>query len=302
MEKITNQIKEMKLGNCFENESMKFHTTMRIGGTVSLLVVPNGIEELQKIIRLAKQERTKYFIIGKGSNLIFSDEHLDLLVIKITATVDRFEHINNTITVGAGYSLTKLAKETSKAGLSGLEFAGGIPGTVGGAVYMNAGAHLAQMSNVISQVKVLEGEEIKIYTNEMCEFDYRHSIFCNSKTIILEATMELTRGSKSLIFKQMAGNLEYRKEYQPLEFSSCGSTFRNPKNNYAGKLIEDCGLKGVTIGGAKVSEKHANFIINVSSATCKDVIELVDLIKKKVMSKHGIDLLIEAEFIGVNYE
>lgn len=303
MDYIKSFIHQEDLGELIENESMKYHTSMRTGGNVRFLYIPSDVNALIKVLHLLKEHHIKYFILGKGSNLLFPDGIHDLFVIKISKIMDEFVQNNDEFTIGAGASIQMIAKKLSKMGYSGIEFAGGIPGTLGGAIYMNAGAHTHDMSSIIKSVKIIDEDyNIRTIDNKDCDFHYRNSIFHQQGWIIIEATIKLQQGDPAHIFKQMAGNLAYRKEMQPLELPSCGSSFKNPQGNHAGKLIEECGLKGYTIGGAQVSEKHANFIVNINNATSTDVLDLIDHVVETVYDKTGIKLTPEMEIIKVDNE
>ncbi len=300
MKKIIDKIRVDNLGEVLENESLINHTTMRVGGIAEVMYIPNSLEALQTVIEILKEEKKEYMTIGRGSNLIFIDDYIKTFIIKLSNVIQDVEIEIEEVIVGAGLSLQKLAKKMSKLGYEGLEFAGGIPATVGGAIYMNAGAHTGEMANIISWVEYLdENNELKRITNEECNFSYRHSIFQEiPQAIIVRAGFKISLGDKAAVFKKMSGNLAYRKEMQPLELPSCGSAFRNPQGNHAGKLIEECGLKGYSIGGIKVSEKHANFVVNYNNGTAKEVVELIEHIQKVVYEKTQIKLHTEIRMIN----
>lgn len=285
-----------------EDEPMRYHTQMRVGGRVKYYITPNDLDSLIEIINLLKQNNEQYMVLGRGSNIIFPDYDMDLSVISINNTIDHLEINGSDVRVGAGYSFQKLARKLSKLGLSGLEYAGGIPGTVGGAIFMNAGAHLGETKDIVKSVKTIDVDgNIKEYSNDECNFSYRHSVFQDNGEIIVEAQLYLEQKDPAEIFKRMSGNLSYRKELQPLELPSCGSVFKNPVNNHAGKLIDEAGLKGMRIGGAEVSRKHANFIVNVNDATASDIIELQEYVINAVSAKFGIDLVSEIKILkGIN--
>lgn len=296
---IIKVIKQQKLGRILEDVKLANYTSYRVGGCAKLFVYPNNIEKLIILIKLLQEYKVKYKVIGNGSNVIFSDQDYNGVIIKL----DQFNSLkrdDNMITVGAGYNLKKLAYKMSKLGLSGLEFATGIPGSVGGAVYMNAGAYKTEMGTIISKVKVLTPNlEIKELTNKELDFSYRSSFFQkNPGYICLEATMVLEPGLKTKIMALVCERKQKRLLTQPLEYPNAGSVFRNPSNDYAGRLIEDCNLKGYQIGGALVSPKHANFIINIDNATALDVKTLIYEVKAKVKTETGVDLLIEQEFVN----
>lgn len=301
MNNIIEVIKNNELAIIYENESMVNHCTMRVGGVVRLLVIPNDINCLVEIIKLINKSKVSFKIIGRGSNLIFDEGLHNIVVIKISNVIDDINVSKDIIEVGAGYSLQKFAKLVSKQGCSGFEFAGGIPGSVGGAVVMNAGAHTSDISKVLLSVEVLKSDgSIVEYDNAQCAFAYRHSIFQNTNDIIIKAYFKNIHNDEASVYKKMSGNLEYRKLMQPLSMPSCGSTFRNPLNNHAGKLIESCDLKGFKLGGAQVSEKHANFVINCDNATALDIENLISHIKKEVSEKFNIDLQTELEIVKRN--
>ncbi len=300
MNKIINKIKVDQLGDILENESLVKHTTMRVGGIAKVMYIPNSLSSLQTVIELLKEAKIDYMAIGRGSNLIFIEEYVETFIIKLSNVLEDVEIKSEEVVVGAGLSLQKLAKKMSKLGYEGLEFAGGIPATVGGAIYMNAGAHTGEMADIISWVEYLdENNELVRIDNEACKFTYRHSIFQDlNDIIIVRAGFRIFLGDKAAVFKKMSGNLAYRKEMQPLELPSCGSTFRNPPGNHAGKLIEDCGLKGFNIGGVKVSEKHANFVVNYNDGTAQDVVDLIKHIQDVVYTKTQIKLSTEIRIIN----
>lgn len=288
-------VKKLKVGKLEVNVDLKNYCTYKIGGIGKLLVIPDNEKSLLKLIEYIKKNKIKYKILGNGSNLIFGD--FDGILIKL----DKFNNLeinDTTIKVGAGYSLMKLAMKVSKMGLSGLEFATGIPGTVGGAVYMNAGAYKTDMGYIVSEVKVIDKNlKIKTLYNRELNYHYRDSLFQHEDYIILEAKIVLKKGNKDEIMSIIENRKQRRLMTQPLEYPSAGSVFRNPENDFAGRLIEDIGYKGKTLGGAKVSEKHANFIINFGNASSKDVINLIEDIKKQVKEKYDIDLRCEQEIV-----
>lgn len=287
-----------------EDADLKNYCTLRCGGKAKILIKVSKISCLQSIIKLLNDNNKKYTVIGNGSNIIFDDGEIGTVIIKLSDEFDEIKYTENIVKVGAGYNLRKLAKEVSKKGLSGLEFAGGIPATVGGAVYMNAGAHSGDMSTIVKSVTAIDKQTgtITNFSNKMCNFSYRKSIFQNTNNIIVEVEIILSKGDNASVFKRMSGNLAYREEVQPLNYPSFGSVFRNPSNHHAGSLIEDAGLKGLTIGGAQISEKHANFIINTGNAKSSDVLKLIDEVKKNVYKNFQITLETEVELIGFDDE
>lgn len=287
-----------------ENEILSKHSTFKIGGPARYAVFPKDRDEFVEILSAVEGCKYKYMVVGNGSNLLFDDEGFDGIIIftkHMCAT--EYVHKNNStyITVECGRSLTELASETGKKhSLSGLEFAYGIPGTVGGAVYMNAGAYGGQMSDVVVETEYFDTKlcEIKRLTASEHNFDYRRSIFADHpEYIILSTTIEMKEGNAEEIFAAMTKNMTSRREKQPLEYPNAGSTFKRPEGHFAGKLIEDSGLKGYTVGGAQISSKHAGFTVNVGGATSADVLALIEHTKKTVKNDFGVDL--ESEIIYV---
>lgn len=285
-----------KYGKVLENQDLKNHTTYKLSGKVKIIIYPETIEGLRELLKYLKEEKIKYIVIGNGSNLIFKKDY-NGVIIKLEK-LDQLEINEDIITVGAGYNLMKLALKTANLSLSGLEFASGIPGTIGGAVYMNAGAYNSSMSDVILETQVLdENLNIISLTNEQLNFGYRDSILKHKDYICLNAKLKLKKQNKEEILDIIKTRKEKRLQSQPLEFPSAGSVFRNPEGMYAGKLIEDLGLKGKNIGDAYVSEKHANFIINKGNASGEDIDKLITLIKNQVKEEYDIELINEQEII-----
>lgn len=285
--------------SCSEILSMSNHTSMQVGGIASVVAFVKTAEELVNAIREAKNQYIKYVVIGNGTNTVFSDSGFDGLVI-ITSNMKNFTVEDNIIKADCGASISKIAIAAQKAELTGLEFAYGIPGTVGGGLFMNAGAFGGNMSDVVvSSICYDTKKDVirKIDLNEH-EFNYRESIYSkNPHLIILAVMMELKKGKMSDIISQMNQNVRTRKEKQPLEFPSAGSVFKRPIGHYAGELIENCGLKGFRIGGAEVSQKHAGFIINRGDATADDVMALIKHIKSTVRENYGVELECEIRYI-----
>lgn len=299
MEEAIKEIKRMDVGKVVENVPLKDHTTYKVGGIASCFVYPENSKQLIKLLKYAKSKDIKYKVLGNGSNTLFSDEKYEGIIIKL----DKFDYIeikNNIIVAGAGYNLMKLASLAARKSLAGLEFASGIPGTVGGAVYMNAGAYKSDMGYIVKRVKVLTPDyRVITMTNRELDFHYRSSFFQKNKDYIcLEATLGLTKGKKEELYKVNQERKQRRLESQPLEYPSAGSVFRNPEGLFAGKLIEDLGLKGLTKGGAQISNKHANFIINIGNAKASDIKELIEFTKDAVLDKYNIELKCEQEFVN----
>ena len=299
MTDLIKEIKKMNIGKVITDVPLKEHTTYKVGGIAKAFVYPKDIESLVLLIKKLKKTATKFMVLGNGSNVLFSDDIYDGIIIKL----DELNHIefnNNKVVAGAGASLMKVCFQSFRRGLTGLEFAAGIPGSIGGAVYMNAGAYKSDMGYVVSKVKVLTPKMTVItMVNRELDFHYRTSFFKKHKDYIcLEATIVLKNGKKEEIDKVVQDRKQRRLESQPLEYPSAGSVFRNPTDMFAGKLIEDLGYKGLVKGGAKVSEKHANFIVNHNNAKASDIKELIEFIQDAVKDKYNVDLLVEQEFIN----
>ena len=285
-----------------ENEPMHNHTTWRIGGPVDLMLQPETMTEVQEALHEAQSLGKPYYIIGAGSNLLVADEGLRATVIALGGNLCNWNVSGNTITAEAGLPLPVLARKAARAGLSGLEFAAGIPGSVGGAVVMNAGAYQSQMSNVISEVLCCDQHgNLLTLDNASCGFAYRNSRFKQDKSlIILSVTFCLQPGNAETIEKQMGYNTAARIEKQPTSYPNAGSVFKNPNGDAAGRLIDMIGAKGWRQGDAMVSEKHANFIVNTGQATCVDVLALIARIKETVLQETGI--LLEEEILHLHDE
>jgi UDP-N-acetylmuramate dehydrogenase len=300
MKDIIEHIKTMNIGKMEEDVSLKKYTTYCAGGKARCVVYPKNTNALVKLLKFLKEKNVPHKILGNGSNLLFSDKPYEGVLIKLSE-FDKIKFIGKKkVRVGAGYSLIKLSLQTAKKGLTGLEFASGIPGTVGGAVYMNAGAYKSDMGYVVESVKVLT-PDFKVITlvNKELNFHYRSSYLQKHPgTICLEVLLNLKIGKKEAIEEVIRERRKRRLESQPLEYPSAGSVFRNPPDNFAGKLIEDAGIKGMKKGGAMVSKKHANFIVNYKNASSSDIKYLIDYCHDQVLEKYGIDLKIEQEFVN----
>ena len=294
-------IEEAGIGRCDKDVPLSKHTTYKVGGKAKLMVYPKNVDCLIRLLKLLKTHEIKYKILGLGSNVLFSDNVFDGVIIRLSE-LDNVEFFGkNKIRVGAGYSLMKLSLLAAKKGLAGLEFASGIPGTVGGAVFMNAGAYKSDMGYVVREVKVLTPDfNIITLENKEMNFHYRTSFLqTHPGYICLEAVIKLEQGDKNALDEVIKERRQRRMESQPLEYPSAGSVFRNPEGMFAGKLIEDLGLKGKTIGGAQVSEKHANFIINYNKkAKGSDIKKLIELVHDKVLEEYDVDMKIEQEFVN----
>ena len=280
-----------------DNVPLKNLTSYKLSGIASKVIFPSNVPELIELMKYIRKNHLKYKVIGSGSNLIFDGDYNGILI-----KLDKLDHLtikNCEITVEAGYLLKKLAIKACRLGLTGLEFATGIPGTVGGACSNNSGAYNSDMGYIVKSLKVLTPSlEIKIMENKELDYHYRTSFFeKNPEYIILEANIQLKKGNKQEILEIVEDRKKRRIASQPLEYPSAGSVFRNPTNNYAGKLIEDIGYKGKQKNDAMVSEKHANFIINKGNASGRDIIELINEIKEKVKQTYDIDLYLEQEIV-----
>ena len=277
-----------------EETSLKKYNTYRLDTKCKYIVFPKNVDELIKIIKELKAKKIKYYIIGNGSNIIFSMDYYEGVIIKLDR-LNKVTYNNNIVTAEAGYPLIKLAMETIDRALSGFEFAAGIPGSVGASTAMNAGAYNSDMSSIIKEVSVLtEDYKIKIFTNKELMFSYRDSILKkNPNLIVLSTTFELQPGIKEEMKEKVEERKIKRLNSQPLNMPSAGSVFRNPENMSAGMLIENINLKGYCINDAQISTKHANFIINKGNATGKDIIELINKIKKEIKNNYNIELKLE---------
>lgn len=275
---------------------MAKYTSFKIGGPAKLLLTPTSTAALIEALRLLNKEQEPFILLGNGSNVLISDEGLDSVVV-LTSSVKEISVQGEHITASCGVLLSELANVAAKNSLAGLAFASGIPGSLGGAVFMNAGAYGGEMAHVIESVTYLdETGEVKTLSAEQCAFGYRDSVFKHAKgATVLEVTLRLQQGCEADIRSEMRELNMRRKEKQPLNFPSAGSTFKRPEGHFAGALIEASGLKGCQIGGAMVSEKHAGFVINAGGATCKDVCDLVRHVRSVVFEKHGV--LMEPEIL-----
>ncbi|MBP3855977.1 MAG: UDP-N-acetylmuramate dehydrogenase [Ruminiclostridium sp.] len=273
------------------DESIAEYTSFRIGGKCDVIVMPNSADCIKELVSYCKQTGTKYYILGKCTNVLISDSGLRGVVIIIDGDYSGVRREGNRLICEAGASLTKICGAARNEGLTGLEFAYGIPGSAGGALYMNAGAYGGEMKDVIVYCDYLDSDgSVKRMNRDEMELSYRHSVFCGTDKIILSVCFELTDGDKEKIADDMNAIMNKRRDKQPLEYPSAGSTFKRPEGYFAAKLIEDSGLKGFTVGGAQVSEKHSGFVINKGGATCEDVKRLIDEVKKKVLEDSGVAL------------
>lgn len=289
----------MRIEDIKEDEPMKNHTSFRVGGPASLFLFIRTENELSEVLKMINKNKIPYFILGNGSNLLVSDQGYQGVVLYLAQEFSEITRKGNQLYVGAAALLSKVANMAMEAGLSGLEFAAGIPGSMGGGTVMNAGAYGGELSQVITQVKVMDSQGNILFLNrEDLEFGYRRSIFKRKNYVILEILLELLPGSKEKILSKMKEYNQARKEKQPLEYPSAGSTFKRPEGNFAGKLIMEAGLSGYQIGGARVSEKHCGFVINTGNATQKDISAVMKKIQEVVMEKFRVELEPEVIYLG----
>ena len=282
-----------------EQEPMARHTTFRIGGPADYFVELESIDEVKAGVRICQEENLPWFVLGRGSNLLVSDQGYRGVILSIYKGFQKVEIDGEILTVQAGTLLTTLSGKALDASLAGMEFASGIPGTVGGAVVMNAGAYGGEMKDIVRQVTVLDQEGIvRTLTGEEMQFGYRTSLAKKKGYIVLETVLELQHGQKEEIRERMQGLKAKRIAKQPLEYPSAGSTFKRPEGYFAGKLIMDAGLRGAHVGDAQVSEKHCGFVVNTGHATAADVRELMRQIQEKVQEQFGVRLEPEVRFLG----
>lgn len=295
-EKLRNIIDE----NCiYKDELMKKHTTFRVGGPADYFVTPKTNEQINQLISLCREENVSYYVVGNGSNLLVGDKGYRGMIIQIYKEMNKISADGEFVTAQAGALLSKMGNSALEAGLTGFEFAAGIPGTVGGAVVMNAGAYGGEMKDIIEKVTVLTPTgEVLVLKNEELELGYRTSIIMKKGYIVLDATFRLQKGEKELIRHKMDELRIQRTTKQPLEYPSAGSTFKRPVGYFAGKLIQDAGLRGFQVGGAQVSEKHCGFVINKDQATAADVLELMNQVSAIVKEKFGVSLEPEVRKLG----
>lgn len=281
------------------NEAMAKHTTFRVGGPADYFVTPAGPKELAEILKLCRDSNMPFFILGNGSNLLVSDKGVRGVVIEIGKPFDYCEVKGARLTAGAGCLLSAIAKKALDHSLTGLECAAGIPGSLGGAVVMNAGAYGFEMKDIVTEVTVLKPDgQVAVLPLTSMEFGYRTSIVAKQGYIVLEAVLQLEQGDREEIKKKMEDLAARRREKQPLEYPSGGSTFKRPEGYFAGKLIEDAGFRGYCVGGAQVSEKHCGFVINKDHATAEDICRLCGEIQEKIMKDTGVALEMEIKRIG----
>ncbi len=299
MEKLIEALQAARIGNVLPNEPLADYTTWKIGGPADLLIVPQGKEELAAAVKLLHEHGVSWTSLGRGSNMLVSDKGIRGVVVKPGPGLDYARFEGQTVYAGAAFSFIKLSVLAGKEGLTGLEFAGGIPGTVGGAVYMNAGAHGSDVSRIFQSAQIVtETGELVTYGREEMAFDYRHSMLHESKGIVVEAVFELERGVREEIAATLASYKERRIRTQPLHLAVAGSVFKNPPGDFAARLIQEAGLKGYRVGGAEISVQHANFIVNTGQAKAEDVLTLMAHIQSTVKARYGVELVPEVLVVG----
>ena len=281
-----------------EQEPMSRHTTFRIGGPVRLMALPKTEKEAQAVLKTAWELECPPFFLGNGSNLLVADAGYEGFVLKLARGMDQVQEVNRRLVAGSAMLLSQLAWAALGRGLAGLEFAHGIPGSLGGAVTMNAGAYGGEMAQVVTAVTCLTRRgELETVPADRCAFSYRHSAFSDGSRLILRVEFSLPQGDPEEIRAKIEDLARRRKEKQPLEWPSAGSMFKRPPGHFAAALIDQCGLKGLTVGGAQVSEKHAGFVINRGGATCADILALVDRVKEEVLRQTGVELEMEVRVL-----
>ncbi len=281
-----------------EDEPMSRHTTFRIGGPAALMALPRTVGEAKAAVKAARALEVEPFFLGNGSNLLAADGGYPGFVVKLAGDFDQIREVNRGLEAGSAVLLSRLSNALLGRGLTGLEFAGGIPGSVGGAVTMNAGAYGGEVAQVLESATFLdESGEVRTLPAPECGFGYRKSVFSDRKCLILKARFHLEQGGPAAIKARMEELAAKRREKQPLEYPSAGSMFKRPPGHFAAALIDQCGLKGLAVGGAQVSEKHAGFVVNRGGATCADVLELVRQVKEEVLRQTGVELEMEVKVL-----
>lgn len=288
----------LKEAEVFYNEEMSKHTSFKIGGVAECYIKVNKLEDLQEVLKISNENLIPITVIGNGTNILVKDKGIKGIVAKINIKNIEIKD-NNVVKASAGNSLAEIAQIVKQNDLTGFEELSGIPGTIGGAIRMNAGAHGKEIKDIILNATAIDYEgNIRKFTREEMQFEYRNSIFSKEKYIILEAEMKLEKGNKEEIQEKMKEFAEWRKERQPLEYPNAGSTFKRGDGFITAALIDQCGLKGHAVGGAQISNKHAGFIVNTGNAKAEDVLQLVEITKKEVKEKFGKEIQLEIEVIG----
>lgn len=299
MQQLVGELEKARIGRMRQNEPLAGYTTWKIGGPADLLIIPGTDEELATALALLYRHGVPWCVLGRGSNTLVSDKGVRGAVIKLGDGFDDVRFDGDTVTAGASYSFIKLSVMAGKEGLTGLEFAGGIPGTVGGAVYMNAGAHSSDISRILQSADIIwEDGSREVFGKEQMAFTYRHSILHERRGIVTRAVFRLASGDRKEIAAALASFKDRRLRTQPLQMACAGSVFRNPPNDHAARLIEAAGLKGLREGGAEVSQLHANFIVNHGNATAEDVLTLMRRVQQTIEQTYGILLVPEVLLMG----
>ena len=299
MVKIKNIEEIVQNSEVLYNEPLRKYSFTKTGGNAEVLVKLTNEQDLQNVIKYSKENNIELTILGNGSNVLISDNGIAGIV-AITSDMNKIELLDgDVISCYAGLTLKELTDFCIENSLTNLEFSCGIPGSVGGAIFMNAGAYGGEMKEVVQKVEVFtKAGEKKIYTNEQMEFSYRHSVIQETKEIISRVYFQMKKGNKEEIISKVEELNKMRSDKQPLEYTSCGSVFKRPEGYFAGKLIQDAGLQGLTVGGAQVSKKHAGFMVNIDSATCEDYKKLIKEVQKKVLEDSGVELECEVKILG----
>jgi UDP-N-acetylmuramate dehydrogenase len=299
LQQVISELLSGSYGDVQLNEPLAPYTTWKIGGPADVLLTPHSKEQLVEAVKLLHRHQAPWTVIGRGSNMLVTDKGIRGIVIKLGDALDTVRFEGDVVYAGGAYSFIKLSVMAGKEGLTGLEFAGGIPGTVGGAVYMNAGAHGSDVSRILLRAEVLlpDGELVMLEQADFA-YTYRHSLLQTKPGIVTEAVFQLAKGDRKEIAAVLAVNKDRRRRTQPLQQPCAGSVFRNPEGNHAAKLIEQAGLKGLKVGGAEVSPLHANFIVNTGQASAHDVLTLIEQVKRIVLEKYGVTLVPEVLVVG----
>ena len=281
------------------HEPMTNHTSFHIGGPADVLVIPGSVEDVRTVLRIVRENGISLTVLGYGSNVLVRDKGIRGVVLKLGNALKRWRQESNVFTFGSGMSLAQCCRIIGEAGFTGMEFATGIPGSLGGAVYMNAGAYGGEMKDTVSSVSVMDPDgELKTLTREDLQFSYRHSALQESELIVLEVTLQAQEGNTADIKAKMADFNQRRISKQPLELPSAGSTFKRPEGHFVGAMVEQAGLKGYRIGGAEVSKKHAGFIVNADHATAADVLQLIAYIQERIRKEYDTQLVPEVLVLG----
>lgn len=283
----------------FFEEPMSKHTSFKVGGKAECYIVADTIEDVKAVLGIVAENNILLTVLGKSTNVLVKDAGIKGITLNIAIKKIEIDQENKEIKLGAGNTISEVSQKVMQNNLSGLEELSGIPGTIGGAVRMNAGAHGKEIKDIVTEITAIDyNGNIKKFTNEECKFEYRNSIFSEKKYIILEAKIKLQKGEKEEIQKKMLEYAIWRKEHQPLEYPNAGSTFKRGEDFITAKLIDECGLKGYKVGGAEISTKHAGFIVNTGNATAKEILELIEITKRKVYEKFNKKIKLEVEVIG----